>query len=68
MSHSVSNDPTEDDPTGNADGDSADAMRRKRLTTSVYRKDEEQGKCGKAGEVGKEGEGGEAVSNKQLFS
>jgi hypothetical protein len=52
MSHSVSNDPTEDNPTGNTDGDSTDAVRRKRLTMSIYRKDDELRKCGKAREVG----------------
>lgn len=33
----------------------------RRSTMSIYRKDEEQRKCGKAGEVGR---GGEAVSDK----
>lgn len=68
MSHSVSNDPTEDDPTGNADGDSTDATRtvvEERTIMSIYKEDGEHRKGGKGGNG--LGRGGEAVSNTQLF-
>lgn len=45
VSHSVSDDPTEDDPTGDSDGDSTDATRKvggggERTIMNIYKKDD----------------------------